>query len=151
LVQRWSSTPKGEPQHFETPPRLLTCGIGYSTLSTIDPNEYNEASVELEVEFTDGAADPAYDRWKRRDTDTTGTGIAFGDITGLGEQAYWFEEKSDTLKYGVSYVIGVLDSNVSVRTRISVYLAEAEPRPSREDMDAVARAEVQKALAGLRK
>lgn len=145
-MTKWASTPDGPPRHYETPPVSLSCAVPYSTLS-IDQVHYNQSGISFEAEFTQGGTDPAYDEWKNRDTATT---AACGDITGIGTEAYWCKDQADTADTRVSYVIGVQDSNISAYVRLAVSLAEGEPPISWDELDSIARAQVQKAMASLR-
>lgn len=152
LLHRWGpTTPRTGPENLETRPRRLSCQVGYSAPSTTDEFENNETGLDFEAEFTQDSADPAYVQWKNRDTDTTGSNLDFGDVTGIGTEGYWFSEKSDDLMGGMSYTVAVLDSNVSVKARISLTRADGERPVAWEEMDEVAKAEVQLALEALKK
>lgn len=145
-MTKWASTPDGPPKHYETPSVSLRCDVPYSTLS-IDQVHYNQSGITFEAEFTQGGADPAYDGWKERDTATT---AACGDVTGIGAEAYWCKDQADTSDTRVSYVVAVQDSNISAYVRLAVSLAEGEPPISWDELDSIARTQLQKAMDGLR-
>jgi hypothetical protein len=152
MLTRWSTTPEGPPEHRETRPTRLFCEAGYSTRSTIDTFEFNEAEIRLEAELTEGTADPGYDRWKRRDTAPTGSDQeANGKLTGIGSQGYWHWDTGVSLMHEHFYIVAVQDGNVSVRVKISLTRADGEPPVTPEEIDSVARAEVTMALNGLEK
>lgn len=152
LLHRWGpTTPRIGPENLETRPRWLACDVSYADPSLVDEFATNESGMNFEAEFTEGEATPAYDDWKRRDTDTTGSNLAFGEVTGIGSQGYWFSERADSLMNAVSYTVAVQDSNVSVKVRISLNRGDGEPPVTWEEMDEVAKAEVQLALEGLKK
>jgi hypothetical protein len=151
-LHRWGpTTPRIGPENLETRPRWLACDVSYADPSLVDEFHTNESGMNFEAEFTEGTADPAYVRWKNRDTDTTGVNLDFGEVTGIGAEGYWFSEQADSLMNAISYTVAVLDSNVSVKVRISLSRGEGEPAVTWEDMDEVARAEVRMALEGLKK
>ena len=152
LLHRWGpTTPRIGPENLETRPRWLACDVSFADPSLVDEFATNESGMNFEAEFTEGEATPAYDDWKRRDTDTTGSNLAFGEVTGIGSQGYWFSERADSLMNAVSYTVAVEDSNVSVKVRISLNRGDGEPPVTWEEMDEVAKAEVQLALEGLKK
>jgi hypothetical protein len=151
LLHKWSAEPQEAPYHRETQPSSLGCTVGFVSLSKVDQVHYNQAGLELEAEFTTGGANPAYDSWKDDDTETTGSGLASGDVTGLGAQAYWHSEIETSGDVGRTYIIAVQDSNVSVRVRFTLLRVAGEPPVSWAEMNAVARSEIQQALNGLKK
>ncbi|WP_406276421.1 hypothetical protein OH799_05550 [Nocardia sp. NBC_00881] len=185
-LTKWSSTPKGAPNHRETRPSThdsgsLKCDVGY-TSSTGDEFSMNRARMSVEAEFTDGTAPPfydhwkhadtatagpgsvsgdvtgignqgaapAYDRWKQTDTAATGAGLASGEVTGIGAQGYWHTATTDTSN-GMTYILGVHDSNISVRVEVAVLRAKGEPPVNRDELDTIAKNQAQQALNGLKK
>lgn len=149
LLHRWSSTPEGGPVNRETRPTSLSCTVKYATPSTVATYQKNRAQIEFTAEFTEGAADAAYDSWKRHDTHTTGAGLSSGEVTGIGAKGHWHSEVDDALSMQ-RYVVCVQDGNVVVRVLIILWMADGEPPVRRSDLDEVARSEARMALDGLR-
>ncbi|WP_067531855.1 hypothetical protein [Nocardia crassostreae] len=156
VLTKWASTSSGSPEHSETQPTdysggSLNCQAGYESQSTTNKYHTNEADITLEVSFNGAYGDPSYKSWKQYDTGTTGTGLSSGDVTGIGEEGYWHAEVRDYSSFTVlDYTVAVRDSNVSVKAEISVDRGEGET-VSKEEVAQVAKAQVQKALDGLRK
>lgn len=155
-LHRWSSTPAQPPYHAENPPGTLDgagdmeCQIIYQSLSSNGVHPY-QVGIELEVEFTAAGAAPAYDEWKHTDTATAEPGHASGDAIGIGVQSYWATWVKDQEYYGsMTYVAAVQDSNVSVRVRLPVLRQLGEPQVSLDELGAIARDQVQRALDGLK-
>ncbi|MFC9994705.1 hypothetical protein [Nocardia sp. NPDC127526] len=156
VLTKWASTSSGTPEHSETQPTdysggSLNCQAGYESQSTTNKYHTNEADITLEVAFNSAYGDPSYKNWKQYDTGTTGSGLSSGDVTGIGEEGYWHAEVRDYSSFTVlDYTVAVRDSNVSVKVEISVDRGEGET-VSKEEVAQVAKAQVQKALDGLRK
>jgi hypothetical protein len=156
-LTKWSSTPKDAPQHHETRPAdhgigVLSCAIRYTSTSTVDKVTTNEAGISLQVEFTNAGAAPTYDHWRQQDTAATGSGLASGEVTGIGAQGYWRSAAGDsTVSTGTSYTVCVQDSNVSVRVMAAVLRAKGEPPGSMDELESIARSQVRLALDGLQK
>ncbi|MFD0360149.1 hypothetical protein ACFQZZ_01650 [Nocardia sp. GCM10030253] len=154
-LHRWSSTPREVPRHQEFPPNTsdggnLYCAIRYTSPSTVeDDATVDEAGISLQAQFTGAEAAPAYDRWKQTDTAATGAGRASGEVTGIGAQGYWHTATTDTGN-GMTYIVGVHDSNISVRVEVAVLRAKGEPPVNRDDLDTIAKNQAQQALNGLK-
>jgi hypothetical protein len=154
-LHKWSSTPDQPPYHHETPPSAydtgrLSCQFSYKSLAS-DGVHWNQAAIDLRVEFTTAGAAPTFNDWKSQDT-TTGPGAGSGEITGIGAQGYWHTAVSDSsYTTGMDYVVGVQDSNVSVRVRIPILRQHGEPPVALDELGAIARNQAQHALDGLRK
>ncbi|MFE7741727.1 hypothetical protein [Nocardia sp. NPDC057455] len=154
-LHKWSSTPDQPPYHHETAPRVdgpgrLSCQFSYKSLAG-DGVHWNQAAIDLRVEFTAAGAAPAYDDWKRQDA-TPGSGRSSGEVTGIGAQGYWHTAVSDfSYTTGMDYLVGVQDSNVSVRVRIPILRQHGEPSVNLDELGAIARIQAQRALDGLRK
>ncbi|MFI6041871.1 hypothetical protein ACIA8C_09565 [Nocardia sp. NPDC051321] len=154
-VQKWSSTPDKPPAHYENPPSTydpgsLSCQFSYKSPSS-DGVHWNQAAIDLKVEFTAAGAAPAYDGWKRKDT-TSSAGADSGDVTGIGTQGYWHTVVSDSsYTTGMDYVVGVQDSNVSLRVRIPVLRQHGEPPIRLEELATIARNQAAQALDRLQK
>ncbi|WP_338759602.1 hypothetical protein V7968_30325 [Nocardia vulneris] len=156
VLHQWSSTPDQPPAHHETQPSAygpgsLTCQVSYKSPAG-DGVHWNQAAIDLRVEFTTAGAAPAYDEWKRKDTGTTGSGLDSGDVPGIGAQGYWHTAVADSSSTtGMDYVVGVQDSNVSVRVRIPILRQHGEPPVHLDEVGAIARNQAQRALDALRK
>ncbi|MFE7802556.1 hypothetical protein [Nocardia sp. NPDC057440] len=154
-LHRWSSTPREDPRHREFPPNTsdggnLHCAIRYTSPSTIDDDAtVDEAGISLQAQFTGAESAPAYDRWKQTDTAATGAGLASGEVTGIGAQGYWHIATTDTSN-GMTYIVGVHDSNISVRVEVAVLRAKGEPPVNRDDLDTIATNQARQALNGLK-
>ncbi|MGK8524956.1 hypothetical protein ACRS6B_27000 [Nocardia asteroides] len=154
-LHKWSSTPKGAPEHRESPPNTadggsLSCSIRYTSPSTLpDDATINEAGIGLRAQITGAGAAPAYDQWKKTDTGATGPGRASGEVFGIGAQAYWYIATTETGN-GKTYIVGAQDSNVSVRVQVAVLRAKGEPPVNRDELAVIAESQARKALAGLR-
>lgn len=154
-LHRWSSTPKEAPVHQEFPPNTsdggnLYCAIRYTSPSTVpDEAAIDEAGIGLQAQITGADAAPAYDHWKQTDTAATGSGRASGEITGIGAQGYWHTATTDTSN-GMTYIVGVQDSNVSVRVEVAVLRAKGEPPVNRDELATIAENQARRALDGLK-
>ncbi|WP_157110174.1 hypothetical protein [Nocardia anaemiae] len=142
--------------HQEFPPNSfdggnLYCALRYTSPSTVpDDAAIDEAGVGLQAQITGADAAPAYDRWKQTDTVTTGSGLASGEVTGIGAQSYWHTATTDTGN-GMTYIVGVQDSNVSVRVEVAVLRAKGEPPVNRDELAGIAENQARRALDGLKK
>lgn len=148
LLHRWGSTPRQPLEGWKNEPTDLACQASF-TAPAADRTHVNEIGINFEARFTEGA----YDEWKDEDTGTTGAGLASGEVTGLGAEGYWHSVVTDPAagdSYGGGdYIVGVRDSNVSVRVRIAVLRQPGEPPVSWDEVGAMARSQVQRALKGL--
>lgn len=157
-VSKWASTQSGSPEHSETKPTgysggSLKCDAKYTQASATSKYHDNEAEISLEVAFLGNSSysKPDYDNWKQYDTGTTGSGRASGDVSGIGSQGYWSSKTDDYSSFSVlDYTVAVQDSNVSVKVKISLDRGQGES-VSKDDVGTVAKQQVQKALAGLKK
>jgi hypothetical protein len=105
--------------------------------------------MNLQVQFT-GVAAPAYDGWKSTDT-APQSGWSSGAITGLGAQGYWHEIGTMDPSPGGTYIVGVQDSNISVRVEVAVLRAQGEAPVNLDDLTAIAQAQVRMVLDRLKK
>lgn len=151
-LTKWSSVPKGEPEHRETRPSVygaggLRCDIAYTSPGELS---LNDAGMRVEAEFTSGDAPPFYDHWQHSDVVTTGARSASGVVTGLGAQGYWHSEVEGTLVTRTTYVVCVRDANVSVRVALNLDREQdALPMVSAAELDGIARAQVRRTLDAL--
>ncbi|MFE9321924.1 hypothetical protein ACIHDR_03845 [Nocardia sp. NPDC052278] len=154
-LHRWSSTPREAPVHQEFPPNNfdggnLYCALRYTSPSTVvDDATVDEAGIGLQAQITGADAAPAYDRWKQTDTSAVRSGLASGEVTGIGAQGYWHTATTDTSN-GMTYIVGVQDSNVSVRVEVAVLRAKGEPPVNRDELAAIAENQARRALDGLK-
>ncbi|WP_280425155.1 hypothetical protein [Nocardia carnea] len=153
-LHKWSSTPDRAPYHHETPPSdddpgSLSCQFSYKSQSG-DGVHWNQAAIDLQVEFTATGAAPAYDEWKTEDT--TGPGVHSGEVTGIGSQGYWHTATGNTTHTtGLDYVVCVQDDNVSLRVRIPILRQHGESLPSPDELGVIARNQARQALDGLKR
>ncbi|MFQ6396140.1 hypothetical protein ACLMAJ_22035 [Nocardia sp. KC 131] len=154
-LHRWSSTPREDPRHQEFPPNTsdggnLYCAIRYTSPSTIvDDAAVDEAGIGLQAQLTGADAAPAYDRWKQTDTAATSARQASGEVVGIGAQGYWHTSTTDTGN-GMTYIVAVQDSNISVRVEVAVLRAKGEPPVNRDELDVIAKNQTRQALNGLK-
>ncbi|WP_063047335.1 hypothetical protein [Nocardia pseudovaccinii] len=154
-LHRWSSIPREAPVHQEFPPNNsdggnLYCALRYTSPSTVaDDATVDEAGIGLQAQITGADDAPAYDSWKRTDTAATGSGRASGEVTGIGAQGYWHTATTDTGN-GMTYIVGVQDSNVSVRVEVAVLRAKGEAPVNRDELAAIAEIQARRALDGLK-
>ncbi len=150
LLHRWGSTPRQPPKGWKNEPTDLTCQASF-TAPAADKTHYNEVGINVEARFTEAGADPAYDAWKDEDTGTPGAGITSGEVTGIGAEGYWYSETTDAeVSYGGGdYVVAVRDGNVSVRVRVALLRQPGDPPVNWDEVCAMARSQVQRALAAL--
>ncbi|WP_280415367.1 hypothetical protein [Nocardia carnea] len=152
-LHKWSSTPDQAPYHHETPPSgddpgRLSCQFTYKSQSG-DGVHWNQAAIDLQVEFTAPGAAPAYDEWKQEDT--TGPGGNSGEVTGIGSRGYWHTATEDTSHtIGLDYIVGVQDDNVSLRVRIPILRQLGEPVPNTDELGVIARDQARQTLDGLK-
>ncbi|MBL1073463.1 hypothetical protein JK358_03560 [Nocardia sp. 2] len=164
VLTKWASTSKGSPEHKETQPTEYSggdfdCQAGYEQQSPPDKygsTDTDTADISLEVDFLSGNSSaynrPAYEMWKQFDVGTTGTGRASGDISGLGEEAYWFSKTDDwTYWNDYEYTVATKDDNVSVKVTIKVRRSTESSQISKDEVATAAKAQVQKALDSVRK
>ncbi|MEV5649610.1 hypothetical protein AB0L57_15290 [Nocardia sp. NPDC052254] len=155
-LTKWSSTPKPV-QHNEMRPAehgigSLLCQLGYTSTSPVDDVTSDEASMSVQVVFTNAGLAPEYDKWKQDDTTRTQEGSASGGVTDIGTQGYWRSlEGNSSVSTGMNYIVGVQDSNTSVRVEVAVLRAIGEPPVSAGELESIARAQARKVLDGLRK
>ncbi|MEV0250006.1 hypothetical protein AB0H76_25645 [Nocardia sp. NPDC050712] len=157
-VTKWAKTPSGDPEHTETQPKSYTggelkCRARYKESSPSSKYHTNTADIALEVSFLGDSsfAKHDYDNWKDYDTGTTGTGRSSGDVTGIGEKGYWHSEVRDYSSSAVTeYTVAVQDSNISIKVEISIDRADGDSF-NKEEVAQVAKDQVRKALAGLKK
>ncbi|WP_227997526.1 hypothetical protein [Nocardia australiensis] len=153
-LHRWSSTPDQAPYHHETPPSnhdpgSLSCQFSYKSQSG-DGVHWNQAAIDLRVEFTAAGAAPAYDEWKQEDT--TGPGANSGEVAGIGSRGYWHTATSDSSNStGLDYVVGVEDDNVWLRVRIPILRQHGEPPLNPDELRVIAGNQARQALDGLRR
>lgn len=153
-LTQWSPTPKGAPEHRETRPTAygsgsLKCDVEY-TSATVGEFSMNKAAMSVEAEFTDGTAAPFYDHWKHADVATPESGSASGEVTGIGNQGYWYSEVRGDLVANMTYVVCVQDGNVSVRVKILLTREKGSPAVRRDELDSIARSQARRTLEGLR-
>ncbi|NNH74166.1 hypothetical protein HLB23_30680 [Nocardia uniformis] len=160
-VSKWARNAKGSPKNSETQGNdysggKLKCDADYTEPG---PGKYSldtNADIALEVSFLGPSTkyrtpDPDYKSWKERATETTGSGIAFGDVTGIGEEGYWYSKTDGYSSIeNLTYTVGARDSNVSVKVTITLRRDEQSPA-SKEEVGQVAKEQVQKALDSLPK
>ncbi|QLY31257.1 hypothetical protein H0264_02480 [Nocardia huaxiensis] len=164
VLTKWASTSKGSPEHKETQPTDYSggnfdCRAGYEQQSPPDKygsTDTDTADLDLEVDFMSGSSSaynrPTYDMWKQMDVGTTGTGRASGDITGLGEEAYWFSKSEDwTYWSDYEYTVATKDDNVSIKVTISIRRSAQSSSINKDDVATAAKQQVQKALDAVRK
>lgn len=150
-LTKWSSLPKGPPQHQEKPPTAyyagsLRCEMDYSSGDAID-----SAGVIADVEFTNGGAPSSYDNWKRGYAAKTGSGVTSGRVTGVGTQGFWHSEVFGDLVTITTYTVCVQDDNVSVRIRLNFTRQQGVAPVDRTVLEPIAETEARKALNGLKK
>lgn len=146
LLHKWGSTPRQPLEGWKNEPTDLACQASY-TAPAADQTHSNEIGINFEARFTEGA----YEEWKDEDTSDTGAGKASGEVTGIGAEGYWHTVSiapGDSYGGG-DYIVAVQDSNVSVRVRIAVLRQPGEPPVSWDEVGAMARSQVQRALNGL--
>lgn len=153
-LTKWSPTPKGAPEHRETRPSVygsgsLKCDAEY-TSATVGDYSMNKAAMSVEAKFTDGTAAPFYDHWKHADVTTPESESASGEVTGIGNQGYWYSEVRGNLVANMSYIVCVQDGNVSVRVKISLTREKGSPAVRRDELDSIARSQARRTLDGLR-
>ncbi|WP_280507025.1 hypothetical protein [Nocardia flavorosea] len=156
-LTRWASTPRPGPVHEQTRASgdfgnlqcSLSCQFTYKSRSG-DGVHWNQAAIDLQVEFTAPGSAPAYDQWKREDT--TGPGVNSGEVTGIGSRGYWCTATAGTgHTTALDYIVGVQDDNVSLRVRIPTLSQHGEPVPNADDLGMIARNQARLALDGLQK
>jgi hypothetical protein len=146
LLHKWGSTPSQPLKGWKNEPTDLACQVSFKALAA-DQTHYNEVGINLEAWFSQAGAESAYDDWKGEDTGTTGDGIASGEVTGIGSEGYWHSEAAVGSSYGGGdYVVAVRDGNVSVRVRVTLLRQPGEPAVSWDEVSAMARSQVQRAL-----
>lgn len=158
VLTKWAKNQSGNPEHSETKPTeysggSLECRAGYEEPSVTSKYHDNEADITLDVSFLGNSSysKPDYDSWKQYDTGTTGSGRSSGDVSGIGQQGYWSSKLDDYSSFSVlDYTVAVQDSNVSIKVKISIDRGTGES-VTKEEVSTVAKAQVQKALDGLKK
>lgn len=146
LLHKWGATPRQPLEGWKNEPTDLACQASF-TAPAADRTHSNEIGINFDAQFTE----TAYAEWKDQDTGDTGAGKASGAVAGLGAEGYWH---TVTLGPGDSYgggdyIVAVRDSNVAVRVRIAVLRQPGEPPVSWDEVGAMAKAQVKRALDGL--
>lgn len=153
-LKKWSSTPTS-PVHMEDPANSadggsLLCQIQYTSTSATDGVTTDQAGIGLQVQFTGAAGPPAYDGWKSTDT-TPQPGWSSGTITGLGARGFWHAIGTTDTGSGGTYIVGVQDSNISVRVEVAVHRAHGEAPVDERDLATIAQSQARTVLDRLRK
>ena len=143
-----AGTPRQPLEGWKNEPTDLACQASY-TAPAANQTHSNEIGINFEARFTEGA----YAEWKDEDAGTTGAGLASGAVTGIGAEGYWhtviIDPETETSYGGGDYIVAVQDSNVAVRVRIAVLRQPGEPAVSWDEVGAMAKAQVKRALDGL--
>jgi len=152
-LMKWSSKPT-PPVHMEDPANsagggYLLCQIQYTSTSPVDGVSTDEAGISLEVQFAPGIGQ-GYDQWKSTDT-APQPGWSSGTITGLGAQGYWHAADTTDPSPGATYIVGMQDSNISVRVQVAVLRAQGEAPLNLDDLKAIAQSQVRMVLVRLKK
>lgn len=152
-LTKWSSTPT-PPVHMEYPANsagggYLLCQIQYTSSSPVNGVSTDEAGIGLQVQFAPDIGQ-GYNEWKSTDT-APQTGWSSGTITGLGTQGYWHAADTMDPSPGATYIVGVQDSNISVRVEVAVLRAQGEAPVNLDDLKAIAQSQVRTVLDRLKK
>ncbi|MEU6827526.1 hypothetical protein ABZ894_02635 [Nocardia beijingensis] len=155
-LTRWASAPYLDPKHEETSSSgdfgTLSCDVHYGN-STGDTFPMNTATLRVRADVMNGPASRTYDHWKRSAVDLADDGslVTSGEFTGIGTQGYWqFEDDNFGGIVDARYVMCVWDGGVAVRVEIDLSREKEAPVVGRDELDAVARSQARKVLAGLR-
>lgn len=149
-LKKWSSTPTA-PVHMEDADGgSLLCQIQYTSTSATDGVTTNEAGIGLQVQLTGASGPAAYDGWKSTDT-APQQGWSSGAIAGLGAQSYWHAIGTTDTGSGGSYILGVQDSNISVRVEVAVHRARGEAPVNEHDLAVIAQSQARAVLDRLGK
>ncbi|NUS44640.1 MAG: hypothetical protein HOQ24_13255 [Mycobacteriaceae bacterium] len=151
VLSKWAAKPEKTPEHTES-----KGGYGYSSFNctaaykTDTTGEYKSARMYLYVTMrkTEKDAKESYDRSKATSTGSTGTGQENGDVTGIGQAAYYHSKSnSSTSSSSGDYEVGVLDSNVTFT--LHVYALADENEVTLADLKETAESQAKKVLEKL--
>lgn len=152
VLSKWAPTAKPNPTHTERAPDSSIGGGSLDCDGTYEgAGKYSTDSsqLSLNVEFRSKYGSPDYNMWKDTDTKTTGSGRSSGDITGIGQQAYYAIEQRNYSSFNVlNYTCATMDSNVSVKIELRI---DADSAPSTEQAGTTCKDQLKKVLTGLRK
>jgi hypothetical protein len=153
VLKKWgATTQKSDPTHTERKPDSFGGGSVECRAEYQSTDKYNSNSsdLSLDVWFTSKYdSDGMYKIWKDGDSKTTGSGRTFGNLSGIGQDAYYSVFQTSSGPYGsVDYTCAVKDSNVAVKIDID---ARGGSSISPDDVGSTCRDQLKKVLSGLHK
>jgi hypothetical protein len=124
-VNRWASNQDKAPDHSENKSEYYS---SFSCSASYKGNEYDTARISMHASVGGPNADMKrnYDSSEKSAKGQTGTGRETGDVTGLGEDAYYYSFVSDS-DYSSSMIfeLGMVDGNLIVTVNVSVFLGKS--------------------------
>lgn len=148
-VKEWASRKDKEPDHSENKSEYsswLSCSARYKG------GEYDSASISLSATVGGENSDmkESYDSAVKSAKGSTGSGKENGEVSGVGESAYFSSYVSDS-EYSSSlmYDLTVLDDNLLIRISIHVFLGEPDGI-DKDDGEKVCKEQAEKVMEGLK-
>ncbi|MGH3659038.1 MAG: hypothetical protein ACRDUA_20495, partial [Micromonosporaceae bacterium] len=153
VLEKWAANEDKPPEHRENKNDYyssFTCSARYKA----DGDDYSTASLSLyaSVMGEDSSSDPkeSFARSEKSAKGQTGTGRESGDVSGLGEDAYYASyETSSEYSSSVMYELGVVDGNLTFTIHISAFVGEGE-EVTKDDVATVAKEQAEKVLEGFK-
>jgi hypothetical protein len=152
VLKKWASKEDKEPEHSENKGDTyasLTCSARYKD----DGDSYGTASIHFYGAVTSSDSDTAkrsYESAEKSAKGQTGTGRESGDVSGVGEDAYYASYVSESeYSSAVTYQLGVLDGNLTFTIHISAFGDEGSD-VTKDDVAKVAEEQAKKVMDGLK-
>ncbi|HEX6073808.1 MAG TPA: hypothetical protein VFZ32_00910 [Micromonosporaceae bacterium] len=124
-IQKWARNQDKEPQHSESKSEYhssFNCSASYKG------NEYDTARISMYASVGGASTNMrnSYDSSEKSAKGQTGTGRETGDVSGLGEDAYYYSFVSDSdYSSSIIYELGMVDGNLMVTINVSVFLGKS--------------------------
>ena len=148
-MQKWARNQDKEPQHTENKSDYYS---SFSCSAAYKGNEYDTARISMYASVGGPSTDMrnSYDSSEKSAKGQTGTGRETGDVSGIGEDAYYYSFVSDSnYSSSIIYELGTFDSNLMVTVNVSVFLGKAGG-VDKEDIRKVCEENAKKVMDGLK-
>jgi hypothetical protein len=148
-LKKWASSSDKEPEHSENKndySSYLSCSASFKG------GDYDRASMNFSANIggEDSDVGSSYDSAKKSAEGQTGTGKEHGDVSGIGEKAFFSSWVSDSeYSSAVMYELGVLDGNLYFTVDINVFVGK-EGGVKLNDVKSAAEDNAKKVLEELR-
>lgn len=120
-VSRWASSQDKAPDHRESKSDYYS---SFSCSASYKGNDYDTARISMYASVGGPNTDMrrTYESSEKSAKGQTGTGRETGDVTGLGEDAYYYSFVSDSdYSSSIIFELGMVDGNLTVTINVSVF------------------------------